>query len=79
VVVLWAVLAIALAGVGVLSVAVLALVRRAQALARATRGLQDELQPILDELQRGSTEATERLEKLQRRTGERKAGARLRR
>ena len=74
---LWIVLAISLMALGVLAVAIYALVRRVKTLSSAMRGLQDELQPLLTELKRGSSEATERLEKLQRRAAERKAGARL--
>ena len=80
---LWTVLAISLMALGVLAVSVYALVRRVKVLSSAMRGFQDELQPLLAGLQRGSAEATSRLESLhrlenlQRRSSGRKAGVRL--
>lgn len=67
--------AIALASFGILFVLVIGLIRHVKLLGQSLSRMQKEIQPILEEIQRGSSEAQDRVDKLSERK-DRQAGAR---
>jgi uncharacterized protein YoxC len=69
------ILAIALASFGILLVLVIGLIRHVKLLGESLSRMQKEIQPILEEIQRGSLEAQDRVDKLAERR-DKQAGAR---
>jgi predicted PurR-regulated permease PerM len=58
-------LAIGLASIGLLAVLVIALIRHVKLLASSLRRFQDEVQPLLEQIQRGSETAQDALQRMQ--------------
>jgi uncharacterized protein YoxC len=69
------ILAIALASFGIVLVLVIGLIRHVKLLGESLSGMQKEIQPILEEIQRSSSEAQDRVDKLSDRQ-DRQAGVR---
>ncbi len=59
-------LAIGLASLGLLAVLVIALVRHVKLLASSLRRFQDEVQPILEEIQQDSASAQDKMQRMSR-------------
>jgi len=60
-------LAVGLASVGLLAVLLIALVRHLKLLAASLRRFQDEVQPVLEEIQQESVKAQDRMQRMQER------------
>lgn len=59
-------MAIGLASLGLLAVLIIALVRHVKLLASSLRRFQDEVQPILEEIQQESASAQDRMQRMSR-------------
>ena len=70
---------IALVTVAILLLMVLALIRHVKLLAQSLKRFQEQVQPLLEQIRDGSTQATERMESLQQRRSGATPGARIRR
>ena len=73
------VLAVAIFTVGLLLVMVLALARHLKILAESVRRFQKEVQPVVDQVNRESARAQERMEKVSLKASKLGLGARIRR
>lgn len=71
-------LVVGLATLGILGVLLVGLIRHLKLLLASLRRFQDEIQPVLEDIQRGAAEAQDRLERLSERSASEKPGARLR-
>jgi len=71
-------LAVGLASVGLLAVLLIALVRHLKLLAASLRRFQEEVQPILDEIQEESANAQDKMQRMQERREKGTLGARIR-
>jgi len=69
------IVAIALASFGILLVLVVGLIRHVKLLGESLARMQKEIQPVLEEIQRGSSEAQTRIDRLAERRDE-QAGSR---
>jgi hypothetical protein len=70
-------LAVGLVSVGLLAVLGIALIRHLKLLAGSLRRFQEEVQPILEEIQEGSAGAQDKLERMQGRREKGTLGARI--
>lgn len=68
-------LAVGLASVGLLAVFIIALIRHMKLLAASLRRFQDEVQPILEEIQHESANAQDRMQRMQERREKGSLGA----
>jgi hypothetical protein len=72
-------LIVGIATTGLVIALLLALIRHMRVLTAALKRLQDELQPVIQDIQRGSDEAQEHMERMNQRGRDDGAGVRIRR